>query len=280
MSVKRLSQETAKDLISKYNAELKAMDFQVSEIKSTLKELVAHHAKLKKVSDAKAAKKAKKAAAIAKKKAAAAKKKAAAAAKKKAAAAKKKAAAAAKRKAAAAKKAAKRKAAAAKKAAKKTTRKAAPKRKAKKATAKRGRKPARKKAKKAAPKKRVAKKAIAKKTTKRKAAPKRKAKKAAPKRKTAKKVTARKSKGGARGRKMSYSDWDMLVLNSLKGRKTPVRTSSLLEAGTKHAKKGRGKSDEKFVRGKIAASLQKLVNKTKEVKKVPAAGRGFSYRLK
>ena len=258
MSVKRLSQETAKELIGKYNAELKALDFQVSEIKATLKELGAHHAKLKKASDAAAAKKAKKAAAVAKKKAAAAKKKAAAAAKKKAAAAKKKAAAAAKRKAAAAKKKAAAAAKKAKKAAKKPARKAAPK----KATAKRGRKKA---VRKAAPKKRVAKKAV---------------RKAAPKKRVAKKATSRKSSGGSRGRKMSYSDWDMLVMNTLKGAKAPVRTSTLLDAGAAHAKKAGGKSDEKFVRAKVAAALQKLVNKTKEVKKVPAKGRGFSYKLK
>ena len=248
MSIKRLSLDNAQNLMDRYSSDLKALDFQANEVKKLIKELGTHIAKLKKAAAKKSAAAAKKKAAAAKKKAAAAKKKAAAAAKKKAAAAKKKAAAAAKKKAAAAKKktTAKRKPAARKKTARKTTTRRKAGRPAKKAAAKR---------------KTTTRRKVTRKTTARKPAAKRKA------------------TGAKRGRKMSYSNWDMLVMNTLKGTKSPVRTSTLLSKGQTWAKKNKVDSSEKYVRGKIGASLIKLVNKTKDVKKIAAEGRGYAYKL-
>lgn len=258
MSLKRLSLAAAQSLIKRYETEMTALNFQAGEIADLLKDLKKHQATLQKAADKKAAIAKKKAAAIAKKKAAAAAKKAKAAAKKKAAAAAKRAKAAAKRAAAAAKK---------------------------KATAKKAKPAAKKKAGRPAAKKKATRTTAKKKAgrpAKRKAgrpAAKRKAGRPAAK-KTVKKVAAkRKSTSGKRGRKMSYSDWDMLVLNTLKGKTTPTRTADLLAKGTSFAKGNKLKSDEKSVRAKVAASLQKLVNKTKEVKKVSAEGRGFAYKM-
>ncbi|NNE29786.1 MAG: hypothetical protein HKN16_09115 [Saprospiraceae bacterium] len=82
-----------------------------------------------------------------------------------------------------------------------------------------------------------------------------------------------------RGRKLRYSDWDRLILKTLKNRKNPVKTATFLLKAEKWAKSKKLNTSESYLRAKVAASLQKLVNKTHQIKKIPSTGRGFAYRL-
>ena len=163
-------------------------------------------------------------------------------------------------------------------------------------------KPAKRKvAKKAAPKKvtkrKVAKKAAPKKVTKRKVAKKvapkkvtkrKVAKKVAPKKVTTKKVVkkvakriTKKSDGrkGNAGRKAVVTPWDKFVMASIKEAKKGLVSSDLFKAVKSKAQKAKEYKNDAVTKTLINRSLQKLVNKQKELAKYKHAGRGFAYGL-
>ena len=92
------------------------------------------------------------------------------------------------------------------------------------------------------------------------------------------KAVVKKTATGKRGRPKVVTVWDDLVLGMLNGAKEPVKSKEFLEAARKNKAVSRG-MNEAAIRAKINASLQKLVNKLKSVKKVPAEGRGYAYKL-
>ena len=92
------------------------------------------------------------------------------------------------------------------------------------------------------------------------------------------KPTAQKASSGKRGRPKVITVWDELILGVLNGSKEPLKSNAFLSAAAKNKSISRG-MNEAAVRAKINASLQKLVNKLKSIKKVPAEGRGFAYKL-
>ncbi len=159
---------------------------------------------------------------------------------------------------------------------KKVTKKAAPKKKVAKKVTKR------KVTKKAAPKKKVAKKVTKRKVTK-KAAPKKVTKRKVTKkvtRKVAKRVT-KKSDGrrGNAGRKPVVTPWDKFVMASIKEAKKGLVSADLFKAVKSKAQKAKEYKNDAITKTLINRSLQKLVNKQKELAKYKHAGRGFAYGL-
>ncbi len=114
------------------------------------------------------------------------------------------------------------------------------------------------------------------------------AKKVAPKKVTTKKVVkkvakriTKKSDGrkGNAGRKAVVTPWDKFVMASIKEAKKGLVSSDLFKAVKSKAQKAKEYKNDAVTKTLINRSLQKLVNKQKELAKYKHAGRGFAYGL-
>ena len=107
------------------------------------------------------------------------------------------------------------------------------------------------------------------------AAPKRRGRPPKAKAKAASPARPRRSKARSTSKGYRLSEWDIMIIDALKGSGKAMTSEDLLAV----AKKQRiGKNDNER-KAKITRSIHKLANKRKEIKKLPKAGRGNAYGI-
>jgi len=97
---------------------------------------------------------------------------------------------------------------------------------------------------------------------------------------TAEKATA--TKTGAkdkRGRKPIVTAWDKFVKEAIEEAKKALHSAALFEAVKKKAQAAKLYDNDAKVKARINATLQKLVNRKKELAKFKHTGRGYAYGL-